>query len=497
MKVLQRKMRILVISSILISALVVMTIAFFNHDRIIENSFGQIMQLMCSEKRQAIDEKLLNIEQSVQTIYHFAVGQMRDAENLWQDEEQFTEHITRMRELMETTAQYTDGAVSVYYRLNFDLQKQNLGVWLVQDKNGNFVAHELTDLSIYDKEDIEHVGWYHIPIANQKETWMNSYYNQNMGEEMISYVIPIILEDKVIGVVGMDIATQLLYENTKNVKMYQTGYAFLMDNEGKFVYHPEMKGTLTTETFNNQHAYLYEKSLQSTEKQSIEVYQWNGEDKYLTSQKLRNGMIFTVCVTEKEIMQPQNQMLMRSIVVTALIVSIFIIVTGRFVKAIVKLAYTDVLTGLGNSTAYRERTEAINRQIIDKEDIGFAIVVVDINDLKKVNDNYGHEYGDLLIQNAALLLKKIWGENAYRIGGDEFAMLLMGARQEEVQEAVLRFEEELEVFRKKNERIECQLQMAVGATLYNTETDREYTDVFRRADTAMYENKRQKKRQKG
>ena len=107
MKVLQGKMRTLVISSILISALVVMAIAFGNHERIIETSFRQIMQLRCSEKRQVIDEKLLNIEQSVNTLYHFAIGQMNEVNDLWQDEEKYDEHISKMKELIETIAKYT------------------------------------------------------------------------------------------------------------------------------------------------------------------------------------------------------------------------------------------------------------------------------------------------------------------------------------------------------------------------------------------------------
>ena len=76
MKVLQKKILILVISSVLISALVVMLIAFSNYGRIITSYSQQIMQLMCSEKRQTIDEKLLNIEQSVHTLYHYVVEQI-------------------------------------------------------------------------------------------------------------------------------------------------------------------------------------------------------------------------------------------------------------------------------------------------------------------------------------------------------------------------------------------------------------------------------------
>ena len=154
MKGLQNKLLILVISSILFPALVVMAISFSNYGHIVEDNSVQIMQLMCSEKRQSIDEKLLNIEQSVHTIYHFATEQHSDTDNLWQDEEQFLEHISKMREIMETTVKYTDGAVSVYYRLDAAIQGPKQGVWLVQDENGDYIEQEMTDISLYDEEDM-------------------------------------------------------------------------------------------------------------------------------------------------------------------------------------------------------------------------------------------------------------------------------------------------------------------------------------------------------
>ena len=154
MKALQNKLLILIVSSTLIPALVVMAIALSNYGRILKNDSEQIMQLMCSEKRQVIDEKLLNIEQSVHTIYHVAIEQYGNTESLWQDDEQFSEHISKMRELMETTVKYTDGAVSVYYRLNAAIRGPKQGVWLLQDENGNFIEHEMTDISLYDEEDI-------------------------------------------------------------------------------------------------------------------------------------------------------------------------------------------------------------------------------------------------------------------------------------------------------------------------------------------------------
>ena len=494
MKDLQNKLLILIVSSTLIPALVVMAISFSNYGRIVENNSGQIMQLMCSEKRQVIDEKLLNIEQSVHTIYHFATEQHIDTDNLWQDEEQFLEHISRMRELMETTVKYTDGAVSVYYRLDSAILGPKQGVWLVQAENGDYIEHEMTDISLYDEDDIEHVGWYYIPITNGKETWINPYYNKNMDEEIISYVIPIILNEKTIGVVGMDIATNLLYENTKTVTVYDTGYAFLLDNEGEFVYHPEMKGHTISEEFNMQHTYLYEKSLLSVENQTVEVYRWNDTDKKLTAQKLRNGMIFTVCVTEQEIKQPQQKTLIDSVLVILLIMSGFVAVTVFLTKAIVRLIYTDAMTQVGNKTAYNECVDFLCKRIREREQMHFLIVVADINDLKKVNDTYGHEYGDKLIQNGASILKKVWGSDyTYRVGGDEFVIVYSDMDMECAKERLSLFEEAIEDYNRQNKCEKTYLRMAIGTAVFSSETDKEYMDVFRRADSAMYEDKKQKK----
>ena len=494
MKVLQKKILILVIGSVLISAMVVMAIASLNFNHVIKTDSEQIMRLMCLEKAQIIDEKLLNIEQSVHTLYHFAVGQISEETDLWQDEEKFQEHISRMKALMLTSVKYTDGAVTVYYRLDPEIKGPKQGVWISRDENGEIAEREMTDISLYDKGNIERVGWYYLPIENGRETWLNPYYNQNMEEEIISYVIPIILKDDIIGVIGMDISTSLLYETAKSVKVYDTGYAFLMDDEGEFLYHPEMKGNSITSEFDTQHAMLYEVSLLSVSNGSVESYRWNETDKNLTAKRLRNGMIFTVCVEEREITQPQRQTLLHSVLVIMFIMSVFIVVTVSILRVIIRLVYTDSMTRVGNKTAYTDCVDTIYKKIVAKEDIKFAVWVADINNLKQVNDTFGHEYGDLLIQNGASILKKVWESKfVYRIGGDEFAIVYPNIEKAEAEKMILLFEESLEDYNCQNQSKELHLQMAMGMAVYDSETDKDYMDVFRRADEVMYKDKKHKK----
>lgn len=205
-------------------------------------------------------------------------------------------------------------------------------------------------------------------------------------------------------------------------------------------------------------------------------------------------MIFTVSVEEKEIGQPLHSMLLHSIAVITVILSIFIAVTVSLTKAIIRMMYIDTMARVANKAAYTEYVDRIYKRMREKDHINYMVAVADINDLKKVNDTYGHEYGDKLIQNGAYILKKVWGKRSvFRIGGDEFAVLMFDVDNNTVEEKKRLFEEELKAFNEKYKQEILHLQMAIGVAVYDPETDQDYMEVFRRADEEMYIDKKEKK----
>ncbi|MEX2211620.1 MAG: diguanylate cyclase [Gaiellaceae bacterium] len=94
----------------------------------------------------------------------------------------------------------------------------------------------------------------------------------------------------------------------------------------------------------------------------------------------------------------------------------------RELKAL-RLALTDPLTGLGNHRHFHER---LQRELVDAQDEGapLSLVLVDVDDFKKVNDRFGHPTGDRVLSQVAARLRQ--GGEAFRLGGDEFAVLLPG-----------------------------------------------------------------------
>lgn len=152
-----------------------------------------------------------------------------------------------------------------------------------------------------------------------------------------------------------------------------------------------------------------------------------------------------------------------------------------------KLAYTDVMTNIGNRAAFHED------QLHCKSFEGpLAYAMVDINNLKQANDTLGHSAGDELITRTAALLKQAVGPlgGCYRVGGDEFVASMRGLTQSEAENFASRFYRLVE---QDNARHELKLSAAAGC-VWNGEPERDLDLLLRQADAAMY---REKQRIKG
>jgi diguanylate cyclase (GGDEF)-like protein len=163
--------------------------------------------------------------------------------------------------------------------------------------------------------------------------------------------------------------------------------------------------------------------------------------------------------------------------------------TGRleeYTSYINALAYRDSLTGVKNSTAFKEARHNIEKAI-KSEDISFAIVVSDINSLKRINDSYGHEAGNELIRKSVKRICDVFAHSpVYRIGGDEFVAILKGDDYNNRYELLARLENLTsdEFFRFGEYTLP--LSVASGMAEYDPKGDDTFDLVFERADKAMY-----------
>ena len=155
-----------------------------------------------------------------------------------------------------------------------------------------------------------------------------------------------------------------------------------------------------------------------------------------------------------------------------------------------ELARKDALTGIRNRNAYEEELQRLTWRM-QKDDIKFGFAVIDVNFLKLVNDTYGHEMGNITICKCCEIVCRIFAHSpVFRIGGDEFVVILENEDYKHIEELVEKFNKAIE---KTDGEPWEKVSAAIGYAIYNPDIDDCVENVFNRADKAMYHRKSEMK----
>lgn len=157
---------------------------------------------------------------------------------------------------------------------------------------------------------------------------------------------------------------------------------------------------------------------------------------------------------------------------------------------LLEITETDALTHVKNRNSYDAKEKEYNTKIKFSSKVSFGIAMFDINNLKVINDELGHEAGDEYIINSCMLVCKTFKHSpVYRIGGDEFLAFLQGADYEHREELIERLRQTVNDLDKQDIPLVEKLSVASGVAVYDPSIDNTVLDVFKRADGLMYENK--------
>ncbi len=171
-----------------------------------------------------------------------------------------------------------------------------------------------------------------------------------------------------------------------------------------------------------------------------------------------------------------------------------LVVTRERAELMSDMANKDALTGLRNKRAYEVDIVRLEHEIQDGV-ARFGIAMVDLNYLKTLNDSYGHDKGDVAIQQTARLICYSFKHSpVYRFGGDEFVIILEHTDYRNVNELVRGFSETVRKnLENSNQNPWERISAAIGFAIYDKTRDKHVDDVFQRADEAMYKNKKRMK----
>ena len=146
-------------------------------------------------------------------------------------------------------------------------------------------------------------------------------------------------------------------------------------------------------------------------------------------------------------------------------------------------ANIDTLTGVKNRNAYRIYEERLNEQIEMNSAPDFALIILDVNDLKKVNDTKGHKAGDQYLRDACKVICTTFKRSpVFRVGGDEFAVLSQG-------DDYNRIDELIEQMNSHNDDAIANGGIVIALGMAKYEHESKVAPVYEKADRRMYENK--------
>lgn len=494
-------------------------LSLYEVDNYVQTQAEDFVKVTCENEGTQINDSLRNMEKSVKIMESYLMDFFSSKTDIENSDIQ-KQVIEKADQMFVDVANHTStsGAIAYYFRFDPSISDGRCGLFYSKLNGGSeFVSLEPTDITIYDKNDTEHVGWFWQPYEAGKPIWMKPYHNQNNDIWMISYVIPMYYDDQFIGIVGMDFDYVVLSEQVHGIKLYENGFA-----------HLEIDGELICDEVHNK-----------TEQIDL-------SDKYLrTSHELVNGMTLVLSASYDDISSIRHDITFEILFVVIVLAILFTVIAVFAVKKIVEplnkltnasaklangeydveiiqsntyeirmlsnafenmatrlrerenllhlIANRDSLTGLRNTTSYATWIAKFDKAIADKN-AEFGIIVLDLNDLKETNDKYGHAAGNKLIVSAAKVIADIYKNSlVFRIGGDEFVVILQSTDLENYEKLSVEFENMCANTFVEEENAKLSIKIASGFARFEQDKDSNFNEVFRRADNAMYENKSKSK----
>ncbi len=336
MKSIQTKLILIILLIMLIVTLALGLTAVLGTSTILDVDSDRILNLTADDNVRDIDEILNSVEQSVGSIYNYAENRAETYDDFLNDDSERDKFNYDVGELGKSIAENTPGAMSVYLRYNPEEFGPTEGFWYTKGVDDDTWEHsEPTDISAYEKDDLEHVGWYYIPVETGNPLWMAPYFNSNLGIDMISYIIPYFHDGHTVGVIGMDINLTLLRDFTADIQVYESGRAFLVSPQGDIIFHfdyPEglMKNELTEEVMPFINSVLNNSVDEVRTLQGID-----GVKRKILMKKLRNGMILGLNAPVDEINVPQGALTRRLILVSLLILVLAMAVSLAWIQTVI------------------------------------------------------------------------------------------------------------------------------------------------------------------
>jgi len=537
MRSLRTKITIMTLFVVVFAVTVVTAMSVFFIRKTEHKKSDQLLLLLCDTGERNLEYYFGSVQKSVEKVAAFVEADLDGT-----DDESLSRHMDDAHAYFEQMAYKTNGVLTYYYRIDPTVSDTVKGFWYTNIDGEGFMEHEVTDITLYDTSDTSNLVWFTVPKYEDKPKWLPPYITDNLDMRVISYNVPIHYRGQFIGVVGIEIDYTTMAEQVDNIRLYDNGYAFLNSSDGTIFYHPRIDvSQLTEKTMPKVPDGLIDQN-------TFITYKFEGVEREAAWLPLSNGMRLNVSVPVSETEGDWKALILNILIIALEVLIAASLFTMYYTKRIVKplkqltkaaeqvdrgnydyvleyegkdelgkltstfkrlsghmkehisslnqQVFVDALTNVKNKGAFSEFTDDLQNRInVSDPELEFAVGMFDCDDLKLINDRYGHEKGDIYLKAASRVICKVFQHSpVFRIGGDEFSVILMNEDYFDRESLLKKFEKLTEDTNRSAKNKWEQVNVSMGIAEYDPERDSSVADIVRRADKHMYEDKRNRKK---
>ena len=229
------KITLLTVIVVIATLVIATTIGVISIKKLGRSDADDMLHLTCATGAMDLEQYFESVEHSVQTVATLVQDSFEGMPY-----EDLDSQVERARNLFQSIAYNTNGVLTYYFRIDPEISEDVKGFWYVNQDGSGFKEHEVTDITQFDTNDTSTLVWFTVPKATGEGVWLPPYYTENLDERVISYNVPVYWEDQFVGVIGIEIDYDILAQEVENIKIFDSGYAFILDEDSNVIYHPQI-----------------------------------------------------------------------------------------------------------------------------------------------------------------------------------------------------------------------------------------------------------------
>lgn len=357
--------------------------------------------------------------------------------------------------------QLISSAASSFVENNYDIEKSQLDideeyVRLVYTTEEQAISSDGKDLNLYDREDIKEAFLGSISMYGP-------YFNEE-NEFIVSFSAPVKQNQEVLGVLSIEFDGYLFCDLIQRIRIVESGESYIINAEGTDIAVSNKEHIDWVNSQYNARKLLESekdeetKSILDLEQKGLDgetgigTYYWEDGLCYLAYEAIPSvNWVLLSGIREEELSTMIKDIIFNSVVngpVLKLSLIMVILLLGLIFywifsskkkdaninEKLKKIANNDIVTGLNNRLCYHNDLNLFSKNKYES----FTIVYIDVNGLHEINNHLGHQAGDQMLIAVADALKQIFDDDhLYRIGGDEFVVLCLNKKKEEIDPKVV------------------------------------------------------------